>query len=347
MRSAGGAATRSGRKAARSAFKAGLARGIPQDPRETRRRHAGNARFRRQPNGAVMVMVMDMVMAVTSGRGLAMTANEPAGPVSTAPTPGVVNLPRHVGIIMDGNGRWARQKGLPREVGHEHGADAVRRVVRAARALGIEALTLFAFSSQNWDRPPQEVFHLMQLLNRYLLEERAEILDNGIRLITVGDTERLPSYVRDPMRELITASAHHKDMTLCLALSYGGREMITEAARRLCRAVAAGKLRPEDVDAKAFEAQLDSSRMLPPLDLLIRTSGEHRISNFFLWEVAYAELFFSEAMWPDFAREHLQEALDDYGRRERRFGTVPEAESSDEPAMPVLPGLFPPQRGKG
>ena len=217
-------------------------------------------------------------------------------------------------------------------------------MVRAARAIGIEALTLFAFSSQNWDRPPQEVFHLMELLNRYLLEERAEILDNGIRLITVGDTERLPGYVRDPMRELITASSHHKDMTLCLALSYGGREMITEAARRLCRLVAAGKLRPEDVDARAFEAQLDSSKMLPPLDLLIRTSGEHRISNFFLWEVAYAELFFSEAMWPDFAREHLQEALNDYGRRERRFGTVPEAEASDEPAYP---GLFPPQRGKG
>jgi len=263
---------------------------------------------------------------------------------SAPPVNSPVNLPRHVGIIMDGNGRWARQQGLPREVGHEHGADAVRRVVRAARAIGIEALTLFAFSSQNWDRPPQEVFHLMALLNRYLLEERSEILDNGIRLITVGDTERLPGYVRDPMRELIAASAHHTDMTLCLALSYGGREMITEAARRLCRAVAAGKLRPEDVDARAFEAQLDSSRLLPPLDLLIRTSGEHRISNFFLWEVAYAELFFSEAMWPDFAREHLQAALDDYARRERRFGTVPDAEAAEDPGYP---GLFPPQRGKG
>lgn len=267
-----------------------------------------------------------------------MSASEGA---ETAPA---VNLPRHVGIIMDGNGRWARQQGLPREVGHEHGADAVRRVVRAARQTGIEALTLFAFSSQNWDRPPQEVFHLMQLLNRYLIEERAEILDNGIRLITVGDTERLPGYVREPMRELIAASATHTDMTLCLALSYGGREMITEAARRLCRAVAAGKLRPEDVDARAFEAQLDSSKLLPPLDLLIRTSGEHRISNFFLWEVAYAELFFSEAMWPDFTREHLQEALDDYARRERRFGTVPEGDATDEP---VYPGLFPPQRGRG
>lgn len=255
-------------------------------------------------------------------------------------------LPRHIGIIMDGNGRWAQQKGLPREVGHEHGADAVRRVVRAARELGVEALTLFAFSSQNWDRPPQEVFHLMQLLNRYLLEERAEILDNDIRLIAVGDTERLPSYVREPMRELIAASSANRTMTLCLALSYGGRETITEAARRIARAVQAGSLRPDEIDPRTFESFLDSSRHLPALDLLVRTSGEHRISNFFLWEVAYAELFFTEVLWPDFAREHLQEALDDYSRRERRFGLVPaeqDAEGLDEPNL----GLFPPQRGKG
>ena len=254
-------------------------------------------------------------------------------------------LPRHVGIIMDGNGRWAQQQGLPREVGHEHGADAVRRVVRAAREIGVEALTLFAFSSQNWDRPPQEVFHLMQLLNRYLIEERAEILDNDIRLIAVGDTERLPSYVREPMRELITASSSNRTMTLCLALSYGGRETITEATRRIARAVQAGTLRPDEIDPKTFESFLDSSRHLPPLDLLIRTSGEHRISNFFLWEVAYAELFFTEVLWPDFAREHLQEALDDYGSRERRFGLVP-SETEAEVDEPTL-GLFPPQRGKG
>ncbi|MCY1008915.1 polyprenyl diphosphate synthase [Nannocystis pusilla] len=256
-------------------------------------------------------------------------------------------LPRHVGIIMDGNGRWAQQKGLPREVGHEHGADAVRRVVRAARELGVEALTLFAFSSQNWDRPPQEVFHLMQLLNRYLLEERAEILDNNIRLITVGDTERLPSYVRDPMRELISASANNEKMTLCLALSYGGREMITEAARRIARAVQAGSLRPDEIDPKTFSSYLDSSRHLPPLDLLIRTSGEHRISNFFLWEVAYAELFFTEVLWPDFAREHLMEALDDFSRRERRFGQLPGESDADALDEPPAVGIFPAQRGKG
>ena len=229
-------------------------------------------------------------------------------------------LPRHIGIIMDGNGRWANNRGLPREHGHERGADAVRTTVRAARKIGVEALTLFAFSSQNWDRPPTEVFHLMQLLNRYLVEERAEILDNNIRLVTVGQTHRLPEYVLAPMTNLIEASAKNDGMVLCLALSYGGREMITDAVRKLARAVAAGTLEPDAITTKSIEENLDSSRMLPPLDLLIRTSGEHRISNFFLWEAAYAELFFTEVLWPDFQRENLIEALHDYAARERRFG---------------------------
>lgn len=227
--------------------------------------------------------------------------------------------PRHVGIIMDGNGRWARERGLPRERGHEKGADAVREVVRAARRIGIEALTLFAFSSQNWDRPPEEVFHLMELLRRYLFEERGEILDNDIRLTTVGDTERLPGFVREPLKELMAASAENQGMVLCLALSYGGRETITRAARRLAREVAAGKLDPEAVDVDTFASYLPSSS-LPSLDLLVRTSGEHRISNFFLWESAYAELHFSPTMWPEFAREDLVRALEDYASRERRFG---------------------------
>lgn len=242
--------------------------------------------------------------------------------MASAPTP--APLPRHVGIIMDGNGRWARQQGLSREEGHERGADSVRTVVRAARELGIDALTLFAFSSQNWDRPPHEVYHLMELLRRYLIEERGEILDNDIRLVTVGETHRLPAYVREPMVELIEASAQNKSMVLCLALSYGGREMITDAVRRIARAVAAGELDPATIDGKVIESQLDSSRLLPPLDLLIRTSGERRISNFFLWEAAYAELFFTEVLWPEFGRGHLLEAIEDFSRRERRFGLVPE-----------------------
>ncbi len=245
---------------------------------------------------------------------------------------GTSSLPEHVGIIMDGNGRWANERGLAREAGHERGADAVRTVVRAARKLDLKALTLFAFSSQNWDRPPEEVFHLMQLLRRYLEEERAEILDNGIRLVTVGETERLPGFVREPLLELMEASSQNKGMVLCLALSYGGREAITHAARELARAVREGQIDPEDISEETLESHLQSAQILPPLDLLIRTSGEHRVSNFFLWEVAYAELHFTERMWPEFDREDLMQALTDYGSRERRFGLTSGQLQSDSGA---------------
>lgn len=242
------------------------------------------------------------------------------------------SLPKHIGIIMDGNGRWARAQGLPREEGHEKGADSVRTVVRAARKIGIEALTLFAFSSQNWDRPPEEVFHLMALLRRFLIQERSEILDNGIRLVTVGEAERLPPQVREPLFELMAASAHNENMTLCLALSYGGREMIAKAVREICRAAASGNLDPEEVTPETIEGFLESSRMLPPLDLLIRTSGEHRVSNFFLWEIAYAELYFTDKWWPEFGREDLLDAISDFGHRERRFGMTPEQVAQAQPA---------------
>jgi undecaprenyl diphosphate synthase len=232
-------------------------------------------------------------------------------------------LPGHIGIIMDGNGRWARDRGLPREEGHTKGADAVRTVVRSSRKLGVKALTLFAFSSQNWDRPPEEVFHLMQLLRRYLLEERAEILDNDIRLTTVGDTDKLPGYVREPLLELMEASSTNTSMVLCLALSYGGRETIAKAARRLCEEVAEGRLAPERVGVDFFGERLPTSKM-PPLDLLVRTSGERRVSNFFLWEIAYAELYFTDELWPDFDTDDLLQALQDYASRERRFGLLPE-----------------------
>ena len=233
-------------------------------------------------------------------------------------------LPRHVGIIMDGNGRWARERGLRREQGHSKGADAVREVVRASRRIGIDALTLFAFSSQNWQRPPREVLHLMHLLRRYLIDERAEILDNDIRLVTIGAVDRLPRIVLRPLVELMEASAQNRGMTLCLALSYGGREVIASAAQALCRAVARGDLDPEQVDAELFARHLDSSQLLPPLDLLVRTSGEHRLSNFFLWEVAYAELHFAPVLWPDFTEADLWVALRDYAGRERRFGRTSE-----------------------
>jgi len=253
--------------------------------------------------------------------------------------PALGNLPRHVGIIMDGNGRWARERGLAREEGHERGADSVRTVVRAARKVGIEALTLFAFSAQNWDRPPEEVFHLMELLRRYLMQERAEILDNGIRLTTVGNTQRLPPHVRDPLVELMAASAHNDGMVLCLALSYGGREMIANAAQAMCRAAIAGQIQPDEVNPELFEEYLDSSKVLPPLDLLIRTSGEQRISNFFLWETAYAELYFTDEQWPEFGREELIVALQDYAARERRFGRTSAQVTPPDPATPSTAGL--------
>lgn len=236
----------------------------------------------------------------------------------------VDRLPRHVGIIMDGNGRWAQERGLRREQGHSKGADSVREVVRAARRAGIQALTLYAFSSQNWHRPAREVFHLMQLLRRYLIEERDEILDNDIRLITVGDVDRLPRYVLKPLAELMKASAHNRGMVLNLALSYGGRESIAAAAKDLALAVARGDISPDDIDGELFGQFLPTTSMLPPLDLLIRTSGERRVSNFFLWEVAYAELHFSPKLWPDFGEVDLWSAMRDYAGRERRFGLTSE-----------------------
>jgi undecaprenyl diphosphate synthase len=227
-------------------------------------------------------------------------------------------LPRHVGIIMDGNGRWAEHRGLPRIDGHRVGADSVRDVTRAAREIGIEALTLYAFSSQNWQRPVDEVGGLMQLLRDYLLGERAEILDNAIRLEAIGDIERLPPMVREPLDELRAASAANHGMTLTLALSYGGRESIVRAVRAVVRDAVAGALSAE-VDVERFASYLPTAR-LPPLDLLIRSSGEQRISNFMLWEIAYAELVFVDVLWPEFRREHLHACLEQFAARERRFG---------------------------
>jgi undecaprenyl diphosphate synthase len=247
-------------------------------------------------------------------------------------------LPRHVGIIMDGNGRWAQLRGLDRLEGHQAGADSVKDIVRAARQIGIEALTLYAFSAQNWARPAHEVAGLMQLLRDYLVEERTEIMENGIRLLAIGDVERLPPLVREPLDALRADSAGNHSMSLVLALSYGGRESIARAVRALAEEVAAGKLRPGDVDVQRVSSFLPTHE-LPPLDLLIRTSGEQRISNFMLWELAYAELVFSGALWPDFRRQHLYDALEIYAQRERRFGLtgtqVTEIESDLEPQPPA------------
>jgi undecaprenyl diphosphate synthase len=229
------------------------------------------------------------------------------------------DLPRHVAIIMDGNGRWAKRRGLPRIEGHRKGADSVREVTRACRELGMQALTLYAFSSQNWDRPIEEVRMLMALLRDYLVDERAEILDNNIRLTTIGNVARLPDFVREPLDVLKNDSAGNSGMTLCLALSYGGRESIVDAARVLHERLMAGEIRLADINELSFGEAI-STRDLPPLDLVIRTSGEQRLSNFLLWEAAYAELYFTETLWPDFKRPELLEALAAYQGRERRFG---------------------------
>jgi undecaprenyl diphosphate synthase len=229
------------------------------------------------------------------------------------------SLPQHVAIIMDGNGRWAERRGLPRGEGHRAGAEAVRRVVRGAREIGIPVLTLYAFSAQNWGRPSAEVGQLMRLLRAFLLDECAELVARGIRLTTIGDEARLPRLVRGALAAVKQRTRRSRAMTLCLALSYGGREAIIAAARALAAAAARAGAPPGTIDEASFAAALDT-RELPPLDLLIRTSGERRLSNFLLWESAYAELHFTDVMWPDFARADLDAALADFSSRQRRFG---------------------------
>lgn len=228
-------------------------------------------------------------------------------------------LPRHVGIIMDGNGRWAEARGLPRIQGHREGSTSVREVTRCARRVGVGALTLYAFSSQNWARPADEVAALMDLLREYLEKERAEIMENQIRLNAIGELDRLPRYVRDPLDRLRAESAHNRGMVLTLALSYGGREEILRAALLLADALAEGKVQRgalKEADLERFLWTHD----LPPLDLLIRTSGEHRISNFLLWQGAYAELVFTEVLWPDFRADAFVGCVLEYQQRERRYG---------------------------
>lgn len=233
------------------------------------------------------------------------------------PRPAVI--PRHVAIIMDGNGRWAQARGQHRLRGHEAGAESVRDITRACRAWGVEALTLYSFSTENWKRPADEVAGLMALLAKYLIEERREILDNGIRLETIGETERLPLAVRMSLKELMHASRENRRMVLNLALSYGGRAELVEAARRLAKKVATGRLSADRLDEAAFAAELQTAH-LPEVDLVIRTSGEMRLSNFLLWQAAYAEFYVTDTYWPDFRRDELAKAFGIFGQRERRFG---------------------------
>ena len=231
------------------------------------------------------------------------------------------NLPRHVGIIMDGNGRWAEDRGEPREAGHRAGSAAVRRIVRVCRRLGLDALTLYAFSEQNWGRPTGEVEALMGLLREFLVTERDELLHNDIRLVAIGDISRLPESVREVLDPLRDASHDLGKMTLALALSYGGREEIASVARDLARDAALGKIDPDAIDATLVGARLPSLGVGDP-DLIIRTGGECRLSNFLLYGAAYAELAFFDRLWPDFTEDDLFTAITSYQQRERRFGVV-------------------------
>ncbi len=238
-------------------------------------------------------------------------------------------LPRHVGIIMDGNGRWAEARGLARIEGHREGSNSVREVTRCARRVGLQALTLYAFSSQNWARPADEVAGLMNLLREYLEKERPEILENQIRLNAIGELDRLPRYVREPLERLRAESSGNRGMVLTLALSYGGREEILMGVRQLAAAMARGETTPERLKEADFEGYL-WTRDLPPVDLIIRTSGERRISNFLLWQCAYAELVFTDVLWPDFRDERFLECVVEFQQRERRFGqTGAQAKKAD------------------
>ena len=232
-------------------------------------------------------------------------------------------LPAHIAIIMDGNGRWARRRLLNRVKGHEQGAETVRSITRACRKLGIRVLTLYAFSTENWQRPRSEVAALMTLLKKFLSTEKNEMIENGIRLTAIGQVERLPRDVRNALAETIAATAHLDGMTLNLALSYGGRAEIVRMAQEVAEKAAAGELDREEVTEQTVSGML-YTRDLPDPDLLIRTSGEMRISNFLLWQIAYAEIFVTDTLWPDFNREELIEILRQFQRRERRYGRVSE-----------------------
>ncbi|MFQ5538389.1 MAG: isoprenyl transferase [Gemmatimonadota bacterium] len=230
-------------------------------------------------------------------------------------------IPRHVAVIMDGNGRWARRRGLPRHLGHREGMKSVRETVEGAVQAGVEILTLFAFSTENWKRPAQEVSALMGLLQLYARKERKDLKRRGVEVHVLGDTERMDEATRRAVDEIVKGTRGGTALRLNLMISYGGREELTRAVRILARRVAAGELTPEEIDEDAVEGALFTAG-LPDPDLLIRTSGEYRISNFMLWQLAYTELYVTPILWPDFSRESLFEAILDYQSRERRFGRV-------------------------
>jgi undecaprenyl diphosphate synthase len=228
-------------------------------------------------------------------------------------------LPRHIAVIMDGNGRWARQRGLPRIEGHRAGATSVRRVTEECARLGIEQLTLYCLSSENWKRPAEELDFLLQLLQVYLVEERPRIMEQNIRVKWIGRREGLPAGAVRELDETVRLSAANTGLCVCLAINYGGRADLVDAVRRMAEEVCRGELDPEAIDEVALSARLSTAGMSDP-DLLIRTAGEMRVSNFLLWQISYAEIWVTEAFWPDFDESQLHAALRSYAARQRRFG---------------------------
>jgi undecaprenyl diphosphate synthase len=234
---------------------------------------------------------------------------------SSAPTP----APRHIAIIMDGNGRWAKQRNRPRTFGHSEGVEALRRTVEAAGELGVTHLTVFGFSTENWRRPVEEVNALFDLLRLYVARDLERLVKEGVRIRVIGERVGLQKDIADIIENAEARTRHNDKQNLTIAFNYGGQDEIARAARRLAQDVAAGKLQPGDVTPERFESYLDTAG-LPPPDLLIRTSGETRLSNFMLWQAAYTELVFLDVLWPDFNRAALEQAIEIYNKRERRFG---------------------------
>ncbi|MFC1869452.1 isoprenyl transferase [Thermodesulfobacteriota bacterium] len=239
-------------------------------------------------------------------------------------------LPRHVAVIMDGNGRWAKKRAMNRIRGHEGGAESVRAVVRANREIGIPWLTLYAFSAENWKRPKYEIDALMGILKRFLKSELGEMLENGIRFQTIGNIDKLSSDVRSVLYETIEKTSQNRDMVLSLALSYGGRQEIASAIQKIAERVESGNIHPSEITEKLISESLYTAEMPDP-DLLIRTSGEFRVSNFLLWQIAYTEIYITPTLWPDFRKEDYLLAIEEFQKRNRRFGaTGTESENFQE-----------------
>ncbi len=233
------------------------------------------------------------------------------------------NLPKHVAIIMDGNGRWAKKKAMNRIRGHEEGAGSVRNIVKVSREIGIPWLTLYAFSEENWKRPKYEVEALMKLLSRFLKGELDEMLNNGIRFQTIGRIDKLPKYVQDRVQKTVEKTSRNKGMVLTLALSYGSRQEVSDAIQKIAKRIESGDLTSEKITEQIISDSLYTGGMPDP-DLLIRTSAEYRLSNFLLWQMAYTEFYFTPTLWPEFRKDEYLEDIEEYQKRERRFGATGE-----------------------